>query len=137
MKYPCLLLDADNTLFDFPKASARAFSIMCHTHDIPDTPEVYQLYHAISRELWDAFDRGEVTKDFVTLERYVRFLKALNMNRDAAQCSHDYLAALGEGVYPLPHAEEVCRELVRRGRKLYIVTNAGLPCCWYAPKGQA
>ena len=35
-----------------------------------------------------------------------------------------YLTALGAGVYPLPHAEAVCRELVRRGHKLYIVTNA-------------
>ena len=27
MQYPYLLFDADDTLFDFPKASARAFSV--------------------------------------------------------------------------------------------------------------
>ena len=125
MKYPYLLFDADDTLFDFPKASARAFTLMCQTHGIPDTPEVRQLYHDINRELWDAFDRGEVTKDYVTLERYVRLLRALGLeDRDPAQCNEDYLSALGEGVYPLPHAEEVCRELVHRGHKLYILTNA-------------
>ena len=125
MKYPYLLFDADDTLFDFPKASARAFTLMCQTHGIPDTPEVRQLYHDINRELWDAFDRGEVSKDYVTLERYVRLLRALGLeDRDPAQCNEDYLSALGEGVYPLPHAEEVCRELVHRGHKLYILTNA-------------
>ena len=125
MKYPYLLFDADDTLFDFPKASARAFSLMCRTHGIPDTPEVRQLYHDINRELWDAFDRGEVSKDYVTLERYVRLLRTLDLeDRDPARCNEDYLSALGEGVYPLPHAEEVCRELVRRGHKLYILTNA-------------
>ena len=125
MKYPYLLLDADDTLFDFPKASARAFTLMCQTHGIPDTPEVRQLYHDINRELWDAFDRGEVSKEYVTLERYVRLLRALGLeDRDPAQCNEDYLSALGEGVYPLPHAEEVCRELVHRGHKLYILTNA-------------
>ena len=125
MKYPYLLFDADDTLFDFPKASARAFTLMCQTHGIPDPPEVRQLYHDINRELWDAFDRGEVSKEYVTLERYVRLLRALGLeDRDPAQCNEDYLSALGEGVYPLPHAEDVCRELVHRGHKLYILTNA-------------
>lgn len=124
MNYPYLLFDADDTLFDFQKASTRAFSIMCHSHEIPDTPESYRLYHEINQVLWTAFDRGEVTKDFVTLERYVRFLKALGLDRDPAQCNRDYLAALGQVVFPLPHAEEVCRALAARGHRLYIVTNA-------------
>lgn len=124
MKYSYLLFDADDTLFDFPKASARAFSIMCRTHDIPDTPEVYRLYHEINEVLWAAFDRGEITKEFLTLERYVRFFKALDLDRDPVQCNRDYLAALGQVAYPLPHAEEVCRTLAERGHKLYIVTNA-------------
>lgn len=124
MKYLYLLFDADDTLFDFPKASARAFSIMCRTHGIPDTPEVYRQYHEINEVLWAAFDRGEVTKEFVTLERYVRFLKALDLDRDPAQCNRDYLAALGQTVFPLPHAEELCRTLAERGHKLYLVTNA-------------
>ena len=124
MRYPYLLFDADDTLFDFPRASSRAFSIMCQMDGIPDTREVRQLYHDINRELWDAFDRGEVTKDHVTLERYVRLLQALKLDLDPARCNRDYLTALGEGVYPLPHAEAVCRELVRRGHRLYILTNA-------------
>lgn len=124
MKYPYLLFDADDTLFDFPRASARAFSVMCGAHGIPDTPEVYQQYHEINLELWAAFDRGELSKEFVTLERYVRFLKVLGLDADPVQCNRDYLEALGQTVYPLPHAEEVCRALVQRGHRLYIVTNA-------------
>ncbi len=124
MKYEYLLFDADDTLFDFPKASSRAFEAMCRARDIPYSPEVYRIYHEINLELWAAFDRGELSKEFVTLERYVRFLKALGLERDPAGCNRDYLAALGEGVYPLPHAEEVCRELKRRGHRMYIITNA-------------
>jgi len=124
MKYPYLLFDADDTLFDFPKASARAFEKMCRAHDIPCTPEVYRLYREINLELWAAFDRGELSKEFITLERYVRFLKALELDRDPAACNRDYLSGLGEGVYPLPHAEEVCRELKARGHRMYLITNA-------------
>lgn len=124
MKFPYLLFDADNTLFDFPKAAARAFSAMCRSNGVPDTLDTRALYHRINQELWAAFDRGEVSKDYVTLERFVRFFQALKLPRDPDKCNRDYLTALGAGVYPLPHAEAVCRELVRRGHKLYIVTNA-------------
>ena len=124
MKYPYLLFDADDTLFDFSKASSRAFSIMCQSNHIPDTPAVYQLYHDINAVLWDSFDRGEITKTFVTHERYVRFLKALDLNRNPSKCNHDYLTALGQVVFPLPYAEAVCHTLAERGHRLYIVTNA-------------
>ena len=124
MKYPYLLFDADDTLFDFPKASSRAFAAACRAQDIPCTPESRRLFNTINHELWAAFDRGEITKEFVVLERFARFLEALKLDRDAAECNRTFLAALGEGVYPLPHAEEVCRELKRRGHRMYLITNA-------------
>ena len=124
MKYPYLLFDADDTLFDFPRSSARAFSIMCRLHNIPDTPEVFQLYFQINQDLWDAFDRGEVTKEFISLERYVRFLRMIGSSEDPVQCDADYSQALGECVFPLPHAEEVCQALWDQGHQLYIITNA-------------
>ncbi len=124
MRYPYLLFDADDTLFDFPKASMGAFAKMCEKHDIPVSEESYRLYHEINVELWAAFDRGEVSKEYVTLERYVRFLSALGLARDPAACNWDYLEALGSGVYPLPHAEEVCRTLKERGHRMYIITNS-------------
>ena len=124
MNYPYLLFDADDTLFDFPKASARAFSKLCELDQIPDTPETRRLYHEINRELWAAFDRREITKEAVVSTRFPRFLEVLKLDRDPVQCNRDYLAALGTSVFPFPHAEEVCRELVRRGHRLYIITNA-------------
>jgi YjjG family noncanonical pyrimidine nucleotidase len=124
MRFPYLLFDADDTLFDFPKAASRAFSIMCRSNDIPENTETYQLYDEINAVLWAAFEQGEVSKSFVTHERYIRFLKALELERDPAKCNRDYLTALGEAVYPLPHAEMVCRTLAERGHYLYIVTNA-------------
>ena len=62
MKYEILLCDIDDTLFDFPKASARAFSIMCQSNDIPENTETYQLYDQINAVLWAAFERGEISK---------------------------------------------------------------------------
>lgn len=124
MKYLYLLFDADDTLFDFSKASSAAFSVLCRSQNIPDTPDVRQVYQEINHALWAAFDRGEVTKEYLTVERYARFLKALNLERDPVMCNREYLEALGQSVFPLPGAEEVCRTLAEQGHRMYIVTNA-------------
>ena len=124
MKYPILLFDADDTLFDFPAASARAFDAMCRANDIPNTPLTYLRYCGINDGLWWAFHRGEVTKEYLTLRRYVLWLRALGLERDPEKCNRDYIAALGQTIVPLPHAEEVCRKLAERGHRLFPITNA-------------
>lgn len=123
MRYSNLLFDGDDTLFDFSKAADYAFRALCRLQDIPDTPDSRRVYREINQVLWDAFDRGELTKEYVVLERFVRFLRVLGLAREPEACNRDYLAALGEGVYPLPHAEEVCRRLAASHR-LYLITNA-------------
>ena len=42
-RYPILLLDADNTLFDFNAGNRRAFSEVCRVCRLPDSD---QLFHA-------------------------------------------------------------------------------------------
>jgi HAD superfamily (subfamily IA) hydrolase, TIGR02254 len=123
MNYSNLLFDADDTLFDFPKAAELAFHALCRANDLPDTPEARRLYETINRSLWDAFDRGEISKETLTTLRFVRFLEALGLERNPEKCDQDYLAALGAGVYPTPHAQEVC-EVLSQTHRLYLVTNA-------------
>jgi 2-haloacid dehalogenase len=123
MNFPYLLFDADDTLFDFPKASRRAFEHMCRKQDIPLTPGLYERYQAINQALWVAFDRGEVSQEEIVRLRFVRLFDFLGLQRDIAACNRDYLSALGEVVYPTPYAEEVCAVLSPTHR-LYLVTNA-------------
>lgn len=47
MRFPDLLPDAGDMLFDFSKASSSAFAAMCRAHDISDAPQVRQIYHGI------------------------------------------------------------------------------------------
>jgi 2-haloacid dehalogenase len=121
--YPYLLFDADDTLFDFGAANARAFHAVCRECEIPDTPENFALYESCNNALWHAFDRGEVTKDFLVVERFRLFLAKIGLNRDPHRCNAAHLAALSQGHQLLPHALEVCRTLSGYC-SLYIVTNA-------------
>lgn len=123
MKYPYLLLDADNTLFDFDRGNRVAFSAVCAAFDLPDTEEVFRLYETCNNAMWAAFDRGECTKEFLVVQRFRNFLKELGVARDAEACNALHLGTLGQQSFLLPHAEEVCRTLSVE-HKLYLVTNA-------------
>lgn len=104
MKYPYLLLDADNTLFDFDAGNRHAFHEVCARYDIPDTEESFQCYKRCNNAMWAAFDRGECTKDFLVVERFRRFLKEMGLDRDAARCNELHLQVLGQNTLLLPHA---------------------------------
>lgn len=121
--YPYLLFDADNTLFNFDVGNRNAFHAVCTQCDIPDTEEVFRLYETCNNEMWQAFDRGECTKDFLVVERFRRFLSIMQLDRDPALCNHIHLSALAQNQILMPHAEDVCRTLAQN-HKLYLVTNA-------------
>lgn len=123
MKYPYLLFDADNTLFDFDRSNRAAFDAVCAAFSLPDDDETFALYERCNNAMWAAFDRGECTKDFLVVQRFRNFLAELGVERDPAACNALHLRTLGQQSYLLSHAEEVCREL-SRSHKLYLVTNA-------------
>ena len=140
MKYPYLLLDADNTLFDFDAGNRHAFHEVCARYDIPDTDESFLCYERCNNAMWTAFDRGECTKDFLVIERFRLFLKEMGLDRNPVLCNDLHLQVLGQNTLMLPHAQEVCRMLSQEHR-LYIVTNAmsfpistalpGTTACWW------
>lgn len=123
IRFPYLLFDADNTLFDFDRANRNAFHQVCVTCDLPESEENFRLYEGCNGALWQAFDRGECTKEFLVIERFRRFLASLGMERDPERCNEIHLSTLGQSTLLLPYAEEVCRTL-SRDHKLYLVTNA-------------
>ena len=122
-RYAYLLFDADNTLFDFEAANHNAFAQTCQYCGLTYSEELYEFYESINRPLWHQLDKGEVTKDFLVVERFRRFLSAMQVDRDPAECNRIHLAGLGSSTVLLPHALEVVEQLSRI-HKLYIVTNA-------------
>ena len=122
-RYPYLLFDADNTLFDFEAANHNAFAGVCEYCGLVYSEELYEFYESINRPLWHQLDLGEVTKEFLVVERFRRFLAQKGIDRDPAECNRIQLAGLGSSTALLPHALEVVKKLAQT-HKLYIVTNA-------------
>ena len=123
MKYPFLLFDADNTLFDFDAAERTAHRRLCETYGLAYSDAGYQLYHRCNAALWREFDRGKCTKDFLLVERFRRYLDATGEQADPEALNREHLRVLGEAAVLLPGALELCREL-SRDHRLYLLTNA-------------
>ena len=123
MRYPFLLFDADNTLFDFDAAERSAHMLLCEKYGLAFSEEGYQLYHRCNAELWRDFDRGLCSKEFLLVERFRRYLSITGERADPEALNREHLRALGEKAVLLPGAEELCRDLAEE-HALYLLTNA-------------
>ena len=123
MRYPILLFDADNTLFDFPAAERAAFETVCREAGLPFTEKDYALYHRCNDELWEDFNAGTCSKDFLLVERFRRYLARSDQTGDPEQMNRTHLKMLATSAVLFPDAQPVCRALAEK-RRLYIITNA-------------
>ena len=122
-RYDIVLLDADNTLFDFNAAEARALDAVLAEFGWPRDEETKQTYLEINHALWSAFDRGEAEEGFLTVERFRRLGERLGRRADPAEMNRRYLDRLGECSLLLPGAEALCRTLRAAGCRLALATN--------------
>ena len=122
-RYDIVLLDADNTLFDFNAAEARALDAVLAEFGWPRDEETKQTYLEINHALWSAFDRGEAEEGFLTVERFRRLGERLGRRADPAEMNRRYLDHLGACSLLLPGAEELCRTLRAAGCRLALATN--------------
>lgn len=122
MKYPYLLFDADNTLFDFDKAERRAYANVCRTHGLAFSDSGYALYRQCNGELWHDFDRGLCTKEFILVERFRRYLERSGQSAQPEALNHTHLETIANSAFLLPGALELCRTLAA-DHALYIITN--------------
>lgn len=122
-RYDTLLFDADNTLFDFTGAARIAVRQALAYGGLEPTAAVVDRYEQINGALWERFNRGEVSREFLTVERYRILLPEYGLDPGRAEEINDhYLRQLGRESRLLPGAESMCRALADRCR-LFIVTN--------------
>ena len=122
MKYTWLLFDADDTLFDFPRASANALEWTLEQAGLPFEPGFIAVYWRFNQQVWQEFERAEITADELRVKRFRLFFDATRLNGDPQTVSPLYLRNLALGVELLEGAEEVVRALKARYR-LALVTN--------------
>lgn len=122
MGYSYILLDADDTLFDFEKAESFAIRAILKRAGI-DRPGAAALYSAINSSLWLDLERGMLDAASLKTRRFELFFKELGVSFDADKAAEMFLEGLAESCFVLPESVPVLKALRRRGRKIAIVTN--------------
>ena len=123
IRYPIVLLDADNTLYDFDAAEHKALCKVLSDRGYSTDPDTLKIYLDINTALWEAFARGEVTQEYLLVERFRRFVDCMGGDHDPVQFNADYIGALATNADLIPGAVEFCAHLVEMGCTLAIVTN--------------
>ena len=113
MRYKRILMDADDTLFDFQTGNRRAVAQLMEELDLA-SPTVFDEYQAINHACWKALERGEMTQEILHVERFRRFLAQKGRVDDPAAVAERFAELLGQQAILLPHAEETLRALAER-----------------------
>lgn len=122
-RYPYLLFDADNTLFDFDEANIHAFRAVCDAFGLPFSQTLFDRFEIINNATWERFDRGELTKDETLRIQFREMSEELGLELDIEGCNRVRLEVLGRSTALVPHALEVVREL-KKTHRVYLITNA-------------
>lgn len=121
-RYPILLLDADDTLFDFQKAERNALQQLLKEFNVPFDNDILAQYRSINEALWRQHEAGKISKTELQDTRFTRFFETLSIEGDGRDANERYLDHLSEQSCLLDDALEICGELSLFCR-LYIVTN--------------
>ena len=124
-RYTTLLLDADETIFDFIRAEHDSLKTVLSARGLPHSEEILLRYHEINASLWRAFERREITKDRLRVQRFEELFAMFGFPKetDPDAISTTYLAQLGESDYLLPGADAFLYALKNGGYDLALITN--------------
>ncbi len=123
MHYKWLLLDADNTIMDFSKASHKAFDQICQDFKLGNPADLYPIYQKHNLAAWNAFEKKEITADQLKVDRMAFFTKAIDrLDIDPSTLNQQYLHALMLNSELYEGVEDLLQEL-KHDYILSIVTN--------------
>ena len=134
-KYKAVFLDWDDTIGDFHGAADLALAQMYEKYQLDryfaSLDEFVGLYKPHNLELWAKYGEDKVTKEYLSLDRFLFPLMhgSLYPNGETAQVirlamtmSDDFLALTTAHFSLLPGAEEIVRYLAKK-YPLTVVTN--------------
>lgn len=122
-KYTSLFLDVDNTLLDFYAAESYAIKKLFAKYGIDNSEKSVSLYSAVNKKYWQKYERGEMKKEEILIERFRETLLLLGEKRDAKSMNGDYFNLLSSTSILLDGAKELLYSLKQKGYLLYATTN--------------
>jgi 2-haloacid dehalogenase len=121
MKYELILMDADETLFDFQAGERNAIEQVVAEMGL-SAEGAAEKYHEINQGYWKQYEQGLVTQPELRRRRFEDFADWLGVFPQAEAMSERYPILLGQQAILFPDALQVVRVIAQKVR-LVIVTN--------------
>lgn len=122
MKYSWLLLDADNTLFDFDRCEGSALQRALEDHSVPYSENHHPVYNTINKQCWRDYEDKKITKAELRLRRFELFFESIGVSLDPDEFGRNYLVHLSTAAFLLDGALDLLQKL-RTDYQLALVTN--------------
>ena len=117
-----VLLDLDDTIFDFHKAERIALSATLRELGIEPTEAVLKRYSEINLEHWKRLELGELTRQEVLHGRFTQLFSEMGVVGDCYEAQRIYEWKLGTGHYFLDGGRELLDTLYGK-YDLYLASN--------------
>ena len=133
-QYKAIFLDWDDTIGDWSHAAHDALCDLYrlfHLETLYPTAEDFVVYYEpYNLSLWERYGRGEITKEYLSVERFLHTLtkgestesEAESLKAKATEMGKTFLLQTNRHFSLLPHAEEVVRYLAGK-YPLTIISN--------------
>ena len=123
MKYEIFLVDVDDTVLDFHRASSEALQKACTACGVAFEKRFEEAFRRFNGALWQRLERKEITRDYLMNNRFTLFFKELNMPEvSGEQFNRVFLEYLANTPILFDGATEFLKTLEKKGR-VYFVTN--------------
>lgn len=123
MRYKLILLDIDDTIFDFQAGNRNAVNELAAELGLA-SPTVFDEYQVHNHACWEALERGEMTQEILHAERFRRFLASKNRDDDPKAVADRFAELLGRQAIWMDGAQEMVRAL--HGRVPMVVLTNGI-----------
>ena len=127
--YTHILIDLDDTLWDFRKNSKIAMQEIFNDYELINYYDSFESFYCIymekNNQLWEQYAKGEISKDFLSLERFLYPLRIVG-NEDvelAKKMGDDFLYRTAMQTNLVDGAIEILEYLRSKGYILSIISN--------------
>jgi len=121
-RFEIVLVDADETIFDFRKAEYVAFKKTLNHFGEDCTDEDVNVYSNINLKHWKELEKGNIDRETLKVNRFKEWFDYMGLNLNPKAFNDFYAPALGDFGFLIDGAEEFIKKLSTIC-DVYIVTN--------------
>ena len=117
-----ILLDLDDTIFDFKSCEKQALTRALEYFSLPYTVQDLIDYSRINDAMWKLLEKGVITRDELKIKRFLLFLSRFQSPPDPALFAARYMLELSQTSVLIDGARSLLEYLSQK-YDLYAVTN--------------